>query len=91
MLQLTHSFFHNSAALQEIYLNYFTINSSVHKYITRAKTAIHLPRTKTNTGQRAVLFKPVALPEYLEEMSSRSQFKTELKRCMSTQAVYTRK
>ncbi len=50
-----------------------------------------LPRAKSTAGQRALSFKAVSmwnnLSNYLKRMSSRSQFKTELKRYFHRQYI----
>jgi len=52
-LILVHSTLYHSNLLPDVFVNYSTLNSSVHTYLTRTYSDIHIHRAYTSFGQRS--------------------------------------
>ena len=57
ILILVHNSLYNTNLLPDVFANYFTLNSSVHPYLTRTHSDIHMNRANTSFGQRYVTYK----------------------------------
>ena len=82
LLLLVHNTMYHSKLLPDVFANYFTLNSSVHAYLTRSHSDIHIYRANTSFGQRSVSYKAGilwnSLPSGLKLIHSSLQFKSTL-------------
>lgn len=82
ILLLVHNTLFHSNLLPDVFANYFTLNSSVHVYLTRSHSDIHIYRANTSFGQRSVTHKGGilwnSLPSALKSIHSTTHFKSKL-------------
>jgi len=82
LLLLVHNTLYHSNLLSGVFANYFTRNGSVHAYLTRSHSDIHIYRANTSFGQRSVTYKGGilwnSLPSGLKSIHSSDQFKSKL-------------
>ena len=82
LLLLVQNTLFQSNLLPNVFANYYTLNSSVHAYLTRSHSDIHIYRANTLFGQRSVTYKGGilwnSLLSGLKNIHSSTQFKSRL-------------
>ena len=83
ILILVHKFLYHKHLLPIIYLDYFTLNSSIHDHNTRGRSLLHLSQIRSSYGHKTIHFLGSllwnALPPDLKELSNTKMFKQKLK------------
>ena len=84
LLIVVHKFLHHKHLLPNAFVNYFTLNSSIHMHNTRVRENLHLASVSKDYGKRTVNYKASKLwnqlPPSFKEFSSVKHFKNKLKK-----------
>ena len=82
ILILVHKFLYHKPLLPIIYLDYLTLNSSIHGHNTRGRSLLHLSQICSSYGHKTIHFLGSllwnALPPDLKELSNTKMFKQKL-------------
>ena len=81
ILILVHKFLYHKHLPPLIYLDYFTLNSSIHDHSTRGRSLLHLSQIRSSYGHKTIHFHTLwnAPPPDLKELSNTKMFKQKLK------------
>ena len=87
LICFVHKYVHYRSDLPEIYQNYFTFNSEVHKHDTRDKDSLHVLLARTSGGQRSIKIEGSKLwnsvPMSLRSVRNQKEFKRKIKLMLS--------